>query len=173
MHAAHSPSFAQSRGTHYAVVRQLPWRWWLALNMAPKKGAKRAKPSDHLEPEVAVRMLDALQTGELSQADLATAFRADAPGCEPSDKPSTACRGRKDNPNCLCGLVPPAGSFRRKGLWQKDPEAVAKLGVDPADSRREDVSGPHVVHAAHPGYTEGCHCQTARTTCMHNRNVFW
>lgn len=110
--------------------------------MAPKKAAKRAKPSDHLEPEVAVRMLDALQTGELSPADLAKAFRADAPGCEPSDKPSAACRGRKDNPNCLCGLVPPAGSFRRKGLWQKDPEAVAKLGIDPADSRREDVSGP-------------------------------
>jgi hypothetical protein len=119
--------------------------------MAPKKAAKRAKPSDHLEPEVAVRMLDALQTGELSPADLATAFRADAPGCEPSDKPSAACRGRKDNPNCLCGLVPPAGSFRRKGLWQKDPEAVAKLGIDPADSRREDVSGLHDLHAAHPG----------------------
>lgn len=107
--------------------------------MAPKKAAKRARAVTDLEPDVAVRMHEALQAGQLDPADLATALRADAPGCEPSDKPAASCKGRKDNPNCLCGLVPAQGSFRRKGLWQKDPEAVAKLGIEPADSQREEV----------------------------------
>ena len=111
-------------------------------------------------------MLDALQTGELSPADLATAFRADAPGCEPSDKPSAACRGCKDNPNCLCGLVPPAGSFRRKGLWQKDPEAVAKLGIDPADSRRENVSGHSCCACCASWYTK-----VTMASCAHGMHV--
>lgn len=116
-------------------------------NMAPKK-SKKAKPGNELEPEVAVRMHDALQAGQLDPADLATVFRVDAPGCAPADKPGAACKGRKDNPNCLCGLAPAPGSFRRKGLWQKDPEVVAKLGIDPADSRRQQVCNSTACTAA-------------------------
>ena len=49
-----------------------------------------------------------------------------------------ACKGRKDNPNCLCNLIPAPGSFRRKGLWQKDSSALLSLeGPDPADTQRK------------------------------------
>ncbi len=51
---------------------------------------------------------------------------------------SKACKGRKDNPNCLCNLIPAPGSFRRKGLWQKDSSALLSLeGPDPADLQRK------------------------------------
>lgn len=53
------------------------------------------------------------------------------------------CKGRKDNTNCLHGLVPQPGSNRRKGLWQKEPEALQHLGADPSERNRQvrtDVS---------------------------------
>ncbi|KAL3150109.1 hypothetical protein ABBQ38_013448 [Trebouxia sp. C0009 RCD-2024] len=54
----------------------------------------------------------------------------------------SACKGRKDNPNCLHGLVPAVGSVRRKGLWQKEPQGLMHLGVDPAGLRRQDSNLP-------------------------------
>jgi len=48
-----------------------------------------------------------------------------------------ACKSRKDNPNCLCGVVPAAGSFRRKGLWQKEPQGLMHLGANPSDQKRQ------------------------------------
>ncbi len=47
-----------------------------------------------------------------------------------------ACKSRKDNPNCPCGVVPVAGSFRRKGLWQKEPQGLMHLGANPSDQKR-------------------------------------
>ncbi len=47
------------------------------------------------------------------------------------------CKGRKDNANCLHGLIPQPGSSRRKGLWQKEPEAIQKLGADPSNKNRQ------------------------------------
>lgn len=140
--------------------------------MAPKKAAKKAKPANDLEPDVAVRLHGALQTGQLDPADLARAFRADAPGCEPSDKPGAACRGRRDNPNCLCGLVPAAGGFRRKGLWQKDPQAVTKLGIDPADSRREEVSCKHSMRSTllYPGTLHNSSAVMLTTSISRNQH---
>ena len=39
-----------------------------------------------------------------------------------------SCKGKnKDNPNCLCGLIPAEGSWRKKGLWQKEETLVASL----------------------------------------------
>lgn len=29
------------------------------------------------------------------------------------------CRGQKNNPNCLCGIIPPPGTHRLHGLWTK------------------------------------------------------
>lgn len=49
----------------------------------------------------------------------------------------SVCKGRKDNPNCLHGLVPAVGSVRRKGLWQKEPQGLMHLGIDPAGMRRQ------------------------------------
>lgn len=48
-----------------------------------------------------------------------------------------ACKSRKDNPSCLCGVVPAAGSFRRKGLWQKEPQGLMHLGANPSDQKRQ------------------------------------
>ncbi|KAL0020878.1 hypothetical protein WJX77_005350 [Trebouxia sp. C0004] len=53
-----------------------------------------------------------------------------------------ACKSRKDNPNCLCGVVPAAGSFRRKGLWQKEPQGLMHLGASPSDQKRQDAVLP-------------------------------
>ena len=49
----------------------------------------------------------------------------------------SACKGKKDNPNCLCGLIPAVGSVRRKGLWQKEPQGLQHLGANPADQKRQ------------------------------------
>lgn len=47
------------------------------------------------------------------------------------------CKGNPRRPDCVCGLVPPEGSFRKKGLWRKDADALLEnLGRDPADLRR-------------------------------------
>ncbi|GFH12243.1 uncharacterized protein HaLaN_07887, partial [Haematococcus lacustris] len=45
----------------------------------------------------------------------------------------------KHNPSCFCGLIPAPGSFRTKGLWQKDLGSQASSN-DPNDLRREDSS---------------------------------
>lgn len=47
------------------------------------------------------------------------------------------CKGNPRRPDCVCGLVPPEGSFRKKGLWRKDADALLEnLGRDPADLKR-------------------------------------
>lgn len=53
-----------------------------------------------------------------------------------------ACRGLcpkndKTNPGCLCGWVPARNSYKKKGLWQKEPTALSMLGPDPNEYRRE------------------------------------
>jgi ubiquitin carboxyl-terminal hydrolase 48 len=54
---------------------------------------------------------------------------------------TTACNGvckanRRDDPNCFCGLTPAEGSFRRKGLWQKDSAFIGSFGKDPSERER-------------------------------------
>ena len=58
----------------------------------------------------------------------------------------SVCKGRKDNPNCLHGLVPAVGSVRRKGLWQKEPQGLMHLDADPAGLRRKVLGA--IMHAA-------------------------
>ena len=48
-----------------------------------------------------------------------------------------ACRCKKDNPNCLAGLIPSPTGFRRKGLWQRDLKALLGAGIDPRNECRE------------------------------------
>lgn len=45
-------------------------------------------------------------------------------------------KGSKDNPQCFCGLIPPEGSYRKKGLWQKET-VLDEIGRDPAEDRRQ------------------------------------
>lgn len=61
-------------------------------------------------------------------------LKADTLPCALHDK---TCKGKAENPNCLCGLVPAPESSRRQGLWQRDVAAMLKLGPDPSTSKRE------------------------------------
>lgn len=65
-----------------------------------------------------------------------------------------ACKSRKDNPNCLCGVVPAAGSFRRKGLWQKEPQGLMHLGGNPSDQKRHVC----ILITSRCAKTVPCHC---------------
>ncbi|KAK9809511.1 hypothetical protein WJX73_006526 [Symbiochloris irregularis] len=76
----------------------------------------------------------------VSDAEYLAILGVPEPPCpDPYDK---ACKNRKDNPNCFCGLIPAEGSYRRKGLWQKDAEALLVLGEDPSKSKREAPDTP-------------------------------
>ena len=84
-----------------------------------------------LDVNEALKLKQELNNGEaLSQQELIRVLQADKP-CD------SACKGRKDNPNCLHGLVPAVGSVRRKGLWQKEPQGLMHLGADPAGLKRQ------------------------------------
>ena len=72
------------------------------------------------------------QHGHFPEEALLRILRCNQPVCTAECKPS-----RKDNPNCLCSMVPPLGSFRKKGLWTKEPAVVAQLGVDPTSLKRQ------------------------------------
>lgn len=101
--------------------------------MKGRSSAPRGKQSP-LELQAALRLLRRLEAGHtVSDSELLHALGTPEPPCpDPYDK---GCRFRKDNPNCFCGFVPAPGSFRRKGLWQK--EATLALGDDPAKGKRE------------------------------------
>ena len=77
---------------------------------------------EHLEPRSAA-------TAELSGA-LAT-----GPLCP--NIYNKACKCKKDNPNCLAGIIPGPSGFRKKGLWQKDTKALLAQGHDPNDDLKE------------------------------------
>lgn len=64
--------------------------------------------------------------GAFAPEALLRILRCNQPVCTAGCKPN-----RKDNPNCLCSLVPPPGSFRKKGLWTKEPAVITQLGHDP------------------------------------------
>lgn len=104
--------------------------------MPPKRGAKKgakkgAAPADDVLEEIRHK----LERGPLSPQDALRVLGCAQP-C-PGGVYDRACKGRRDNPNCLHGLVPPEGSYRRKGLWQKDVGAMTSLGPDPNDLKRE------------------------------------
>jgi hypothetical protein len=56
--------------------------------------------------------------------------------CSPTPCPGGCKGGRKDNPACLCGLIPEVGHFKKSGLFQKLPAILGELGIDPATQRR-------------------------------------
>jgi ubiquitin carboxyl-terminal hydrolase 48 len=71
---------------------------------------------------------------QLGLATLARLLCAAQPNCS-ADKP---CRqNRRDNPRCLCAMVPAEGGWKQKGLWQRESAALGGLGVDPRDNARQ------------------------------------
>jgi hypothetical protein len=101
-----------------------------------KPGKKAKILQDELTPSQALLLRDKLQGGaDVKTLELLQAIGASrACGETIYDK---SCKTKKDNPNCFCNFLPLPGSSRKKGLWQKDPEALKKLGDDPADEKRE------------------------------------
>ena len=69
-------------------------------------------------------------------------YHVDPTSCPPPHSANQKCRGKKNNPNCLCGLIPPPTGYRMTGLWMKVPEVVSKLGRDPRDIARSDPRRP-------------------------------
>lgn len=99
---------------------------------------KKGQQGDQLDADAARSLIHQLdQTGQLPQDVILKLLRCDQPPCPPSCK-----QPRKDNPCCMCGLVPARGSFRRKGLWQKEPAALMRLGPDPSQARRATSQTP-------------------------------
>ena len=96
--------------------------------------AKRSKETSEYDADAALSLKESIESGQIGHDELLKLVEADQ---EPCPIHSKTCKGRKDNPNCLCGLVPALGGFRRKGLWQKEPEAIVGLGYDPNDLIRE------------------------------------
>jgi hypothetical protein len=45
-------------------------------------------------------------------------------------------QGNKQNPNCLHGIIPAPGSYKKKGLWQRNMDDLLDLGPDPNDALR-------------------------------------
>ncbi|KAK9803279.1 hypothetical protein WJX72_005931 [[Myrmecia] bisecta] len=99
-------------------------------------GNKRARTEQLSEDEVEELRKQLEQGQALDQPQILRYLKADQQ-CHISN-----CKGKKDNPNCLCGLVPAVGSFRKKGLWRKQSVALGALGPDPSTTRRQDVHVP-------------------------------
>lgn len=103
--------------------------------------SQKASQKFGLSVEQAASLKQELSNGaNLSQQHLLNILRADQT-CD------SACKGRKDNPNCLCGLVPAPGSFRRKGLWQKEPQGLQQIGADPNDLKKQVLQAAFIAES--------------------------
>ncbi|KAF6259485.1 hypothetical protein COO60DRAFT_1001184 [Scenedesmus sp. NREL 46B-D3] len=107
--------------------------------MPPGRKAK-GKQSEGLDANDARLVLQLLDRNEqLSLETLLRVFKLGQTSCPPACG-TKGSKGSKDNPECFHGLMPAEGSFRKKGLWQKEP-VLGQLGYDPADDERQ---GPDV-----------------------------
>ena len=93
--------------------------------MAGKRGgagrasprAAKARRAD--DPAVAAARRAALD-GELDET---TALRLFLAGGD-RGRCGRTCKGNAKRVDCVCGLVPPVGGFRRTGLWRRDTDAA-------------------------------------------------
>ena len=112
--------------------------------MPPKRGrppASRASKAPKLRDEDVAAALERAARGDADAVDddTALALLCRAPGASSSSKRcARACKGNARKPDCVCGLVPPDGGHRKKGLWVKDERVLLEhLGADPAATRRD------------------------------------
>ena len=107
--------------------------------MAPKGKAKQQSVQDQdtdpdaIDSQLALQLIDELQANTLPLHKRLWLAKADALPCD------CCCKHNdKVNPGCFCGWVPAPSSYKKKGLWQKEPGALASLGrEDPKELRRE------------------------------------
>jgi ubiquitin carboxyl-terminal hydrolase 48 len=100
----------------------------------PVKSKAAKGRADAVDADEAREVLQTLECGAPPPPEtLLKVFRLNMGPC------SASCgkggKGSKDNPCCFHGLLPAEGSFRKKGLWQKEP-VLGQLGFDPADDKR-------------------------------------
>jgi len=113
--------------------------------MAGKRGgagrasprAAKARRAD--DPAVAAARRAALD-GELDET---TALRLFLAGGD-RGRCGRTCKGNAKRVDCVCGLVPPVGGFRRTGLWRRDTDAAVReaVGVNPSTLARASHAVP-------------------------------
>lgn len=117
--------------------------------MPPKKKGQAAGPgaaAAGVSDDAARDLILGLRAGTVSAEEKRRLALADAGPCDGACKANT-----KANPSCFCGWVPAEGSFRKKGLWQKEPALLAGLGADPRAALRQVRPHARGRHAAGHG----------------------
>lgn len=99
--------------------------------MAPKRKKTTDHPPDSEPPHHGELLAIIEQTKDLPLENKLQLMHCCQPAC-----PAGCKGGRKDNPACLCGLIPEEGHFKKSGLFQKTPVALGELGIDPSTQRR-------------------------------------
>ncbi|XP_074286808.1 ubiquitin carboxyl-terminal hydrolase 26 isoform X2 [Silene latifolia] len=90
---------------------------------------KRKRPEDEIDEKTEI-LRRIHSTNQITDDDLGRLYNIRKTIC-------TGCRiNTKDNPNCLCGLIPPPNGSRKIGLWQKMSDVISSLGPDPANDLR-------------------------------------
>ena len=94
--------------------------------MAPKKIVY-----EQYDAVAASDQVKKLENGSLDPVQKMGIVKLDVTPC------SNICKINTRHPDCLCGLVPAQGSWRKKGLWRKDSTLISSIGQDPALRERE------------------------------------
>ncbi|KAJ7966072.1 Ubiquitin carboxyl-terminal hydrolase 26 [Quillaja saponaria] len=98
------------------------------------KNKRQRQGDDGVSTSEILRKINA--TGEIADDDINQLYMIWKPVC-------SGCRvNTKDNPNCFCGLVPPANGVRKSGLWQKMSDFLQALGPDPSKDLRASADAP-------------------------------
>ena len=101
----------------------------------PRKPNSKAKNREEIDAQEAEEIILIISAEQQVPSDvLARILQLNQAPCPPSCG-LKGHKGNKDNPRCVCALVPAAGSYRKKGLWQKEPP-LGELGHDPSEQRR-------------------------------------
>lgn len=114
--------------------------------MPPGRKAKgrQGEGLDANEARLALQLLD--RNEQLPRETLLKVFKLGQAPCPPTCG-AKGNKGSKDNPECFHGLMPAEGSFRKKGLWQKEA-VLGQLGHDPADDKRQVIATQHCSSTA-------------------------
>jgi hypothetical protein len=109
------------------------------MPLGRKAKGRQSEGLDANEARLALQLLD--RNEQLPRETLLKVFKLGQTSCPPACG-TKGSKGSKDNPECFHGLMPAEGSFRKKGLWQKEP-VLGQLGHDPAGDKRQVIKALH------------------------------